>query len=232
MRPYRFRFLLAGISLAVSIVWSTPIAMAQEASIADSRWSLSESSFEPSELKGRVRPPSLQFSGDRLSANSGCNLANGAFKIERGRLQVGPMASTRRACQGPIGEFEHRFFALLAANPTVAMDGDVLTLTAGDDSVRFTRVAMPGKDAVVKFIEVGPELVDCVGVAPMKCLQVRDGPNDPWRVHYGGIAGFEHQPGIAYRLRVLEERVPNPPADASSLRWTLDLIVEQRVVKK
>lgn len=232
MRPYRFRLLRAGRALAVSILCSSTIAMAQGGSIADSRWSLAESSFEPSELKGRVRPPSLQFSGDRLSANSGCNVANGAFKVESGRLQVGPMASTRRACPSPIAEFENRLFALLTANPTIAIDGDVLTLAAGDDSVRFARVAVPGKDAVVKFIEVGPELVDCVGVAPMKCLQVRDGPNDPWRVHYGGIAGFEHQPGIAYRLRILEERVPNPPADASSLRWTLDLVVEQRVVEK
>lgn len=67
-------------------------------------------------------------------------------------------------------------------------------------------------------------------VAPMTCLQVREKESDPWQLHYFGIAGFEPQPGIEYRLRIIEEKVKNPPADASSIRWTLDQVVEQRVV--
>ena len=64
----------------------------------------------------------------------------------------------------------------------------------------------------------------------MQCLQVRDSPEQAWRLHYGEIAGFTHELGIEYRLRILEDEVPNPPADASSKRWFLDLVVEQRVV--
>ncbi|WP_441344471.1 DUF4377 domain-containing protein [Pseudomonas sp. MWU12-2115] len=37
---------------------------------------------------------------------------------------------------------------------------------------------------------------------------------------------------MAYRLRVKEVKVNNPPADASSIRWILDMVVEQEVVKQ
>ncbi|RBH43745.1 hypothetical protein C3F00_038780, partial [Pseudomonas sp. MWU13-2860] len=44
--------------------------------------------------------------------------------------------------------------------------------------------------------------------------------------------GFKPEPGIAYRLRLKEFKVANPPADASSIRWVLDMVVEQEVVSK
>jgi hypothetical protein len=39
-------------------------------------------------------------------------------------------------------------------------------------------------------------------------------------------------PGTEYRLRIWEDDVPKPPADGSSKRWLLDLVVEQRVIEK
>ncbi len=66
----------------------------------------------------------------------------------------------------------------------------------------------------------------------MTCLQIRDKPGERWQLHYGGIEGFRPQPGIEYRLRIIEEKIANPPADASSIRWTLDQVVEQRVVRR
>lgn len=70
-------------------------------------------------------------------------------------------------------------------------------------------------------VYVGPYLVDCVGVAPQKCLLVKEKPGDDWNMHYDPIQGFDYEPGYEYELRILEEQVENPPADASSLRWTL-----------
>ena len=72
-----------------------------------------------------------------------------------------------------------------------------------------------------KTLYVGPYQVDCVGVAPQKCLLVREKPTDDWTYFYDQIQGFEYEPGFEYELRIMEERVENPPADASSLRWTL-----------
>ena len=72
-----------------------------------------------------------------------------------------------------------------------------------------------------KTIYVGPRQVDCVGVAPQKCLLVKENPDDDWTMHYDRIEGFDFEPGYEYELRIVEEKVENPPADASSIRWTL-----------
>ncbi len=64
----------------------------------------------------------------------------------------------------------------------------------------------------------------------MECLQIREDKEAPWTLFYDSIEGFEPEPGIAYRLRVKEFDVENPPADASSKRWVLDMVVEQEVV--
>ncbi|MFN2136716.1 MAG: META domain-containing protein [Candidatus Promineifilaceae bacterium] len=72
-----------------------------------------------------------------------------------------------------------------------------------------------------KTIFVGPELVDCVGVGPQQCLMVKEDPNGEYMMHYDPIEGFNFEPGYEYELIILEETVENPPADGSSLKWTL-----------
>lgn len=68
---------------------------------------------------------------------------------------------------------------------------------------------------------VGPIQVACEGEAPQKCLLVREQPNEPYRVFYDQIEGFDYQEGHEYELRVAVEKIENPPADASNLRWQL-----------
>lgn len=81
-------------------------------------------------------------------------------------------------------------------------------------------VALP-PEGEVKTVYVGPELVDCVGVGPQKCMQVKSAPGDEYSMFYDTIEGFDFEPGYEYELLVREEQVENPPADASSLRWVL-----------
>lgn len=76
-------------------------------------------------------------------------------------------------------------------------------------------------DSSEKTIYVGPELVDCVGVAPQQCLQVKESPEADYELFYGQIEGFTFEEGYEYELVIREEQVENPPADASSIRWVL-----------
>jgi len=85
--------------------------------------------------------------------------------------------------------------------------------------------------APTRLIYVAAERKPCSGVARMMCLQVRDEPSQPWQLHYGEIEGFQPEPGVAYRLRIKEVKVPNPPADAPARRWVLDMVVEQQLVQ-
>ena len=42
--------------------------------------------------------PNVSFDNGRISGNAGCNRFNGSYDFARGRLNAGPLASTRMAC--------------------------------------------------------------------------------------------------------------------------------------
>lgn len=87
--------------------------------------------------------------------------------------------------------------------------------------------AMEGE---TKTLFVGPELVECTGVAPQQCLQVREDPNADYELFYNSIEGFTFEPGYEYELLVRVDTVANPPADGSSLQYTLVEVVAQTPV--
>jgi heat shock protein HslJ len=86
--------------------------------------------------------------------------------------------------------------------------------------------AAPEAARIVTMI-VGPVLVDCTGVAPQKCYQVKAKPEDEWRLFYSPIQGFEYEPGYEYQITVKVEPVANPPADASAYSYTLIEVVSK-----
>jgi heat shock protein HslJ len=89
----------------------------------------------------------------------------------------------------------------------------------------------PAAAGTEKTVFVGPELVDCVGVAPQECLQVKESPEAEYTLFYGNIEGFDFEPGYEYELRILETEIENPPADASSIQWTLIEVVSKTAVE-
>lgn len=78
-----------------------------------------------------------------------------------------------------------------------------------------------------KTLWVGHYRVDCVGVGQQKCLLVREYEFDDWQLYYGRIEGFDFVEGYAYQLLVVEERIDNPPADGSSIRYKLIEVVDR-----
>lgn len=88
-------------------------------------------------------------------------------------------------------------------------------------------------DVVEKVVYVASEVRPCTaGVARTTCLQVRETESQPWELHYFSYEGFEHKPGVEYRLRVRGTPVANPPADASSVRWSLIEILDQKPAQR
>ena len=74
---------------------------------------------------------------------------------------------------------------------------------------------------------IGPERVECEGVAPMMCLQVAESEDGDYQLFYDTIEGFDYQEGTSYVIDVSITEVENPPADASSLQCTPVEIVEE-----
>lgn len=91
--------------------------------------------------------------------------------------------------------------------------------------------SMDSMSTTEKILYVGPERVDCVGVAPQQCYLVKENLADEWSYLYDEIDGFDYEPGYLYEIRLLEEPVENPPADASSIRRSLLEIVSREMVE-
>lgn len=76
---------------------------------------------------------------------------------------------------------------------------------------------------------VGPERKPCSGVAPMECLQIKKNPSDTaWQYFYDAIEGFNYEPGYTYTLEIQTEKMDNPPADASSVKYKLIKIIAKK----
>ncbi|MCV0392730.1 MAG: DUF4377 domain-containing protein [Nitrosopumilus sp.] len=83
-----------------------------------------------------------------------------------------------------------------------------------------------------KILFISPNLVDCVGVAPQKCMQVREDEDSRWQNFYNSIEGFDYVQGKSYTISVKITDVNNPPADSSSKKYTQIEILDQKSYSK
>jgi heat shock protein HslJ len=97
---------------------------------------------------GSSAPPETEFSlevqGDRLAGRSGCNRYMGSWSIDRGRLQIGQLASTMMFCDG-LMELEGAFLAALQGATSAALDEERLVFAdeAGQAVIELERAEAP-----------------------------------------------------------------------------------------
>lgn len=82
-----------------------------------------------------------------------------------------------------------------------------------------------------KTLWIGPELVDCIGVAPMQCMQVKETQEGDWTLFYDRIEGFDYESGYEYKVTVHVESMDDTPADVSKLKYTLVEVLEKNKVE-
>ena len=110
-----------------------------------------------------------------------------------------------------------------APSPTIAVAPTAASAPTAAPSDIETCADETDVDCMME-VSVGPELEDCVGSAPMRCMVV-DG-----ELFYDDIEGFEHEAGYRYRLRMERyDRWPGQetPADASKYGYRLIDVVEK-----
>ncbi len=97
----------------------------------------------------------------------------------------------------------------------------LLDIEKKDKYKRCIAWADSGKSGSLKVFEIGPRKVDCVGIIPTKCMVV----NGRWFID--PIDGFDYQEGYKYIITVRVETVEDPPADASSEKYSLVEIISK-----
>lgn len=204
-------------------------------------------------LFARADPPlQLDFRDGRLAVANTCNRMGGAYTIRGDRLEIGALASTKRACADPeLMAREDEAGKRLQGALTFALQAEErprLTLTdAGGARLVFvgepTADTFYGGPGETVFLEIAAQTQPCSHplIPNKQCLQVREIQYDAqgvkrapgaWQHFYSEIKGYRHEAGIRNVLRVKRYPVKNPPADASALAYELDMTVESETEKR
>lgn len=84
------------------------------------------------------------------------------------------------------------------------------------------------------LLKVASAQVDCIGVAPQKCLLVQEVEdvqtvvNPDWAFFYSNIEGFDYEPGYEYTLRIDKAHRDQVAADQSSIIYRLVDVVDKK----
>lgn len=200
------------------------------------------------------QPLQLDFANGRVVVSNACNRISGAVRSEGDTLRIGPLISTKMACADPaVMALDAAITKRLAGTPTFAIqesmpptlvwtsaDGDVLHFVG--DPTPETKYGGPGE---IAFLEIDAGTTPCqASLAPqtIDCLRVRDvhyddaglrtGTPGEWRTLPPMIEGYTHEPGFRDVLRVKRYTIANPPADAPSVAYVLDQVVESAAIDR
>jgi len=128
--------------LPLLLITSTALAMETNATPT----TLPGSAWQVTTFAGQTplvdHPITFEFDTEgNIGGYGSCNRFGGTCTIEGDTMKIGPLRSTRRACEPEVMRQERQFLALLGAVTAWAMDGDELVLTASDGEIRAKRQA-------------------------------------------------------------------------------------------
>jgi len=194
------------------------------------------------------QPVTLDFKDGRLNVGNTCNRMGGTYTVGGRELTVGKFASTMMACadsklmalDAEVGKRLQGKLGLRMskgdAPPQLELKnaaGDVLVFASEETAA--TKYGNAGERV---FLEVAAQTAPCTHplIPNMQCLQVREvkyddkglkvGTPGPFGNFYATIEGYTHEPGVRNVLRVDRYEIKDPPADAPSQAFVLDMVVE------
>ena len=190
-------------------------------------------------------PLQLDFRDGRVSVSNACNAMGADFTLDAGELGLGPMISTQMACAEPLMAMEREAHTRLAGRHQVQLEPgeppQLRLVNALGDTLVFsgapTAQTRHGSAPERVFLEVAAERIECRHplMPDHRCLRVREVRYDDrglkqgtgeWGPLYEEIEGFEHKPGTRSVLRLDRYRRQDVQADASSVAYVLDMVVE------
>lgn len=194
------------------------------------------------------QPVTLDFSDGRIGVSNTCNRMSGPYKPGNRKVTIDKLASTLMACADPkLMALDQEVGKRLQGDLALRMaKGDAKQLelkTAAGDVLVFageptTATRYRGQESERVFLEVAAQTKPCSHplIPGKQCLQVREvkyddkglkvGTPGAFEHFYAEIEGYTHEPGVRNVLRVNRYAIKNPPADAPSQAYVLDMVVE------
>ena len=193
------------------------------------------------------QPVTLDFASGKVSVGNTCNRMSGGYKPGNRKVTIDKLASTMMACADPkLMALDQEIGKRLAGDLALRMAkgeakqlelknaaGDVLVFAGVPTAA--TRYRGQGERV---FLEVAAQTRPCSHplIPGKQCLQVREikyddkglkvGTPGAFAHFYSEIEGYTHEPGVRNVLRVNRYAIKNPPADAPSQAYVLDMVVE------
>ena len=78
-----------------------------------------------------------------LSGNGGCNSYNSTYKVDGDKITIGPVSSTRMACEQDVMDQEQAYFAALANSSTFTLGKGALELRSADGALQVDYTLTP-----------------------------------------------------------------------------------------
>jgi len=188
---------------------------------------------------------SLAFEGGMVIVGGSCNTMRGSYAVDAdGRLAIGRMAATMKACEPAFMQADAALAKLLAeplrAGIAKGATPKLRLATPAKDVLTFAGESTPEArygPSTLAFLEVAAGRVPCgtpqAGAAA--CLQVRDryfdqqglpaGAPGEWRAIPDAIERYTHREGERTVLRVKRF------LSAAASPYVLDLVVETEIAK-
>jgi heat shock protein HslJ len=130
------RYAVDGDDLRVTTASGTTLRFEREQPLKLSgvRWEVTSFNNGRHAVVGVIGEPAitLTFEDRQVTGSAGCNDFHGTYATEGSRIEIGPLATTRRACEESLMTQEREFLAALASAVTWSIDGNVLDMHRAD----------------------------------------------------------------------------------------------------
>ena len=210
-------------------------------SLAAMNWSLSTVQYEKNaptaNLKAGIptKRYTLNFSGDSISLQGGCNTAGSHFQLSSpDKMTVGEWRSTRRAClEDALMRADSEVTGLLSSVSNYRLNAQRLTLSGGGNTLVLngtaTDVTRYKGEGVRKFIEVRNTRKGLSWrVATYDNRWIQDNKNAPWiQGNFPGIRDFKPEMNMAYTIRINEFR----DSSLGQAVWVKDMVIMQGILQ-
>lgn len=139
------RLVLTGPQVRLRFAQVPPVA---DAALIGTSWQL-DALLEPASDHGSDTAVSsvlgdavLELGSDgAIAGSTGCNRFTGTVEIDGDRLQTGPLATTRMACDDALTRQEQHVLAVIDGTSTFTLEANTLTLVGADGRGLIYRVA-------------------------------------------------------------------------------------------